>query len=368
MRLAEMSLLVSAEDDAIMSHSTVSFPVQSYLDRISRLSDDFDKQRLQPLQINHDSLSSEAVVEALESFLYQDLKIQCAPFGRSNLPPNSLIDHPGVYEDPRWAYLDQLLIRKKGHKSCVAILISEIVRLLLQKGRIDFAITVDLSTSSTRPRVSVLPAATRGPLVSLDVLNTCSSDTLRESLAHLKRSYWPLQWDTTQPTTEDSSPSQFGFDSHGGFLTGAKAALGEAMSAQLRAISTVANWRLERGIWTSPGAGDSRRCRSSCERLLMLSESLRDVRECDLERRDLAVLLLMSGVLDQAFVELEAFESSSTFLQSDAVEQILVKRMLDSLVSVNVVRGGTPISLASTLSGPPPSLWAPAPTKRPLTW
>lgn len=48
------------------------------------------------------------------------------------------------------------------------------------------------------------------------------------------------------------------------------------MSAQLRAISTVANWRLERGVWTSPGAGDIRRCRAACERLVLLGGESED--------------------------------------------------------------------------------------------
>lgn len=64
--------------------------------------------------------------------------------------------------------------------------------------------------------------------------------------------------------------------SHGGFRPGAKAAIGEEMSAQLRAISTVANWRLERGVWTSPGAGDIRRCRAACERLVLLGGESED--------------------------------------------------------------------------------------------
>lgn len=37
----------------------------------------------------------------------------------------------------------------------------------------------------------------------------------------------------------------------------AKAALGAEVSAALRAISATAQHRLERGIWTSPGAGGS---------------------------------------------------------------------------------------------------------------
>ena len=248
----------------------------------------------------------------------------------------------------------------------VAILASEIIRILFSRALIDFSVTVDLSASSAqpRPRILVLPGFARNRAAMSDeaeVPNTCSSDTIRESLAHLKRAYWPLPWDT--------SADQGVFGSRGGFLLGAKAAVGEAMSAQLRAISTVANWRLERGIWTSPGAGDWRRCRAACERMILVSESLQDESEVDLDRRDLGVLLMMSGELDQAYVELESYESSTSYSRADGVERILVKRMLDSLISVGVVKEGrAPVSIGSTLSGPPPNEWIAPRTKRPLTW
>lgn len=50
----------------------------------------------------------------------------------------------------------------------------------------------------------------------------------------------------------------------------AKAAAGEEMEAAVAAVSKVAAWRLERGIWTSPGAGDLLRARAASERLVML--------------------------------------------------------------------------------------------------
>jgi hypothetical protein len=46
--------------------------------------------------------------------------------------------------------------------------------------------------------------------------------------------------------------------------------LDEEVTAAMRAISVVANHRLERGIWTSPGAGDLRRATAACEKLVML--------------------------------------------------------------------------------------------------
>lgn len=42
------------------------------------------------------------------------------------------------------------------------------------------------------------------------------------------------------------------------------------LAHQVRAISATAAHRLQRGIWTSPGAGDLRRCIGACERLVMM--------------------------------------------------------------------------------------------------
>ena len=88
-------------------------------------------------------------------------------------------------------------------------------------------------------------------------LNTCTSDVLAELLRHLKRAYWPMPWDTSPGASPRGSSSRGdaeerddhdGAMSHGGFRPAAKAACGDAMSAQLRALTTVANHRLERGM------------------------------------------------------------------------------------------------------------------------
>ncbi len=44
----------------------------------------------------------------------------------------------------RWAYFNELLIRRRGHSSIMGILYSEIVRRLLAKGAINFAVSMDM--------------------------------------------------------------------------------------------------------------------------------------------------------------------------------------------------------------------------------
>ncbi len=140
--------------------------------------------------------------------------------------------------------------------------------------------SITLRNFSGLPRAVVLPGITRTMLLDLATppseimvtLNMCTSDTIAELLRHLKRSYWPMPWDTAEgaKASDDDAAAPVPMLSHGGFRPAAKAACGEEMDAQLRAVSVVANWRLERGIWTSPGAGDIRRCRAACERLVLL--------------------------------------------------------------------------------------------------
>lgn len=49
MNLAEAALQVAAEDDALVSHSSVQLPVQSFLNRISRLANDVNTLHLRSL-------------------------------------------------------------------------------------------------------------------------------------------------------------------------------------------------------------------------------------------------------------------------------------------------------------------------------
>lgn len=64
--------------------------------------------------------------------------------GRTALPPQSQVDHPGVWEDARLAYLNEVQVRKRGCPAAVAILACEVYRQLLLLGAIDFAVTFDL--------------------------------------------------------------------------------------------------------------------------------------------------------------------------------------------------------------------------------
>ena len=53
------------------------------------------------------------------------------------------MDNPGVWEDAREGYLNELLVRRVGHPAALAILLADIMRRLLQLGAVDFAVCMD---------------------------------------------------------------------------------------------------------------------------------------------------------------------------------------------------------------------------------
>lgn len=55
----------------------------------------------------------------------------------------TIVDHPGVWEDERYAYMNDLLIRRVGIPALVAILYQEIMKQLLSRGTIDFVVGMD---------------------------------------------------------------------------------------------------------------------------------------------------------------------------------------------------------------------------------
>jgi len=64
-------------------------------------------------------------------------------YGRSNLPKRSMLDHPGVWEDARMAYLHEVLVRRTGSPAACVIVLNEVFRQLLLMRAIDFAVTFD---------------------------------------------------------------------------------------------------------------------------------------------------------------------------------------------------------------------------------
>lgn len=358
MDLAEAALQIAAEDDALVSHSAVQFPVASFRRRLQNLADELTRVVLPPLRDS--GASNETILEAIVQFMYVQQRFQPPRWGRSALfgPNRSVVDHPGVWESPKLAYLNEVLITKRGIPAALAIVLSDIMRRLLIAGAIDFVARVECSAMDTAPAATLIPGITRD-MAFIDVesssrtisttrtdtkeessgpvaLNMCTVDALAECLTYLKRAYWPFKWDSAA----------------GGFRAAARSFLDGADSAEAEAIARTARHRLERGIWTSPGAGDLRRAVAAAERLVILRGDT--VLE---ERRDLAVLYCHAGKLAEARAELKAYSAAivagagtSSSIRNLAggggQSQLQIKRPLTiSLTPVGISVAGSPEEL-----------------------
>lgn len=87
--------------------------------------------------------------QVVEKHLFETEGYTMPQFGRSNLPEGVRVDNPGVYEDCRYAYLHEALIRRKGLPCTLAILYSAVCRRLLAAGGLPCAIRIDCSDLST---------------------------------------------------------------------------------------------------------------------------------------------------------------------------------------------------------------------------
>ncbi|KAJ9515747.1 hypothetical protein QJQ45_008625 [Haematococcus lacustris] len=311
--------------------------------------------------------------------------------GRSALPNNTVVHHAGAWEDSRDGYLHETLIRRHGHPAALAIIYAEVMRRLLEEGVVDFAVRMELNDYDGEeqgwldpPTGVPLPGVTRaslqqqqglpspitaakgvigGLLGVLDPyarnaatagagsssssagtgdapmrhLNSCSGDVVCELQRHLKRSYWPWEWDNSSADSYEDG----GNNSWGGFRAAAKAALGQGVSATVQAVSKAAASRIERGVSTSPGAGDIRRATAATERLVLLSEACHaDEKTCMNERRDLAVLRLHQGDLAGARAELQTVMHSRYFrVGMEQQDRELCYKLAELVKDVKVPKG-----------------------------
>jgi hypothetical protein len=119
----------------------------------------------------------------------------------------------GVWEDSRYAYLHEVLVRRCGISSALCILFYDVLRHLFLSGAVDFAVRVDCRSFESFPTAEPLTLP-RASLITPEggLLNTCTLAALEETLRHLKRAYWPCMWDTSL-----DCPVEGGVGSQGGF-------------------------------------------------------------------------------------------------------------------------------------------------------
>ncbi|XP_059649272.1 uncharacterized protein LOC132295153 isoform X2 [Cornus florida] len=296
--LGKTALYIAAEDDSLVSHSSVPLPVDAFIDRLDDLCMDYCSHYSASFRSSPDIF-----LECLERYLYVN-----KGFRRTNVRSQA---------EPRALYLHSVLTHRSGSAPMLSLIYSEILKMLRLCGLLNFDVEIffphDLyslprgyhkqrSKESDQPHILT------------------SQSLLLEILRNLKDAFWPFQLDHTSSL----------------FLRAARAANCTDRSNNVEesgfelASAKAAQHRLERGVWTSVRFGDMRRALSACERLVLLESDLKEL-------RDYGVLLYHCGFFEESLQYFKLYKdkknssipepSSDTFshLEEDAVEKLIVR-------------------------------------------
>ncbi|XWS65487.1 hypothetical protein CRYUN_Cryun05aG0117000 [Craigia yunnanensis] len=296
--LGRTVLYIAAEDDSLISHSSVPLPVDAFLERLDDLSMGYCSH------YNSSSRSSrENFLESIEKYLYVK-----KGFRRSSAKNQA---------EPRALYLHSVLTHRSGSAVMLLLIHSEILKMLRLWGLLDFDVEI------------FFPHDLHGLPRAYDKQKSKESDQphimtvqmlLEEISRNLKDAFWPFQ--------HDHADSLFLRAAHAANCIDKSNDIQE--SGYQLASAKAAQHRLERGVWTSVHFGDMRRALSACERLILLKTDPK-------EMRDYSILLYHCGLYEQALKYLKLYQdtkssfsqsqstNSVTILEEDAVQKLFVR-------------------------------------------
>ncbi|XP_024988262.1 uncharacterized protein LOC112523057 isoform X1 [Cynara cardunculus var. scolymus] len=316
--LGKTALHIAAEDDSLISHSSVPLPVDAFMQRLDGLSRGYCSRYHSSFRSSPDNF-----LECLERYMYVD-----KGFRRTN-SSNQL--------EQRAVYLHSVLTHRVGSMSMLSLIYSEILKMLRLWGLLNFDVEISSHNDSYgSPRGYIKQKTTESDQQQI----VTTESLLLKILRDLKNAFWPFQLDQSR------SP----------FLRAAEAAYCSDRSADVDksglqlASAKAARHRLERGVWTSVRFGDIRRALSACERLIILEAD-------SMELRDYGVLLYHCGFYKESLQYLKLYqdtEKSTTMkqlqdslrkLEDDAVEKLIIRLNLILMEDDNI----RPSSIASSL-------------------
>ncbi|KAL2337186.1 hypothetical protein Fmac_011632 [Flemingia macrophylla] len=296
--LGRAALYIAAEDDSLVSHSSVPLPVDDFITRLDDLSMDYCPH----YSPEYDSLP-EKFLESIERYLYDHKGFRRAS---SNLL------------EPRALYLHSVLTHRSGSAAMLSLIYSEIMKMLRLWGLLYF----DAEIFFPHDDFTVPKGYHKQKSKESDQAHIMTSGNLLvEILNDLKRAFWPFQHDHTKTL----------------FLRAANAAncvdrsefVGE--SGSQIASAKAAQHRLDRGVWTSVRFGDMRRSLSACERLILLKNDANEL-------RDYSILLYHCGLYEQSLGYLKKYRelknssaqdtlssNSLSCLEEDAVDNLMMR-------------------------------------------
>ncbi|XP_058080031.1 uncharacterized protein LOC131228185 isoform X2 [Magnolia sinica] len=277
--LGKVALHIAAEDDALVSHSSVPLPVDSFIERLDDLSMGFCSLYIPPV-----GSSPELFLGNLERYFYVH-----KGFHRS-IAKNQL--------DVQALYLHSVLTRRSGSATMLSLVYSEMLKMLRLCGFLDF----DVEIYFPHDPINLPRGYNKHKSKLSDELHILTVQSLLvEILKNLKDAFWPFKY--------DHAGSLFLRAAYAANCVGQGTAKGgsfkssNTLSGLEFASAKAAQHRLGRGVWTSVHFGDMRRALAACERLILLG--------CDSqELRDYSVLLYHCGFYEESFQYLKLYQDS----------------------------------------------------------
>ena len=391
-------LAAGAEDDALATNAPIPLPVAAFSARLDRLASDAAAALAAAMPSYDpadpgDAAAHQAALDAVTAAVFGPPPGGGRAFRLvpgTNLSPGTVIDAPGTVEGGDAAYLHTALATRTAVPAVAAILLAAVQARLVRAGALGAAARISwdaggppLSLSaglglSLPPRPLPLPRATVavcGPGVRRpdgSPLTTLPLAALVEANARLLRAFWPGPWASPPLLPRAASHTTGGFGPMAAGLLGLADA--RAASAELVAIGRAASHRLERGVFTSPGAGDGRRALAAARRGVLLAEAAGVEGGGDTAaaaaaaaasaapRREYAVLLARSGRAGEAVAELDAFLAGTEGgpgggrgSREEEEGRALATALLAALKPRAAAAGppARPVTLAGVLAAPP---------------
>lgn len=318
--LGRTALYIAAEDDSLVSHSSVPLPVDAFVARLDDLSMDYCPHYTP----SHDS-SPEKFLESIERFLYVHK-------GFRRTSANLL--------EPQALYLHSVLTHRSGSPAMLSLIYSEILKMLRLWGLLYF----DAEIFYPHDIFNVPKGYHKQKSKESDQAHIMTSGNLLvEILNNLKHAFWPFHHDHTK--------TLFLRAAHAANCVDRSDSVGE--SGSQIASAKAARHRLDRGVWTTVRFGDMRRSMSACERLILLTNDPNEL-------RDYSILLYHCGLYEESLQYLTKYQEhknlstqllTSSDSESDMEEDAAVDKLITRLNLIQLEQGWSQPSVTRKFLG-----------------
>uniref|UniRef100_A0A0E0JGX9 Protein SirB1 N-terminal domain-containing protein n=1 Tax=Oryza punctata TaxID=4537 RepID=A0A0E0JGX9_ORYPU len=275
--LARAALFVAAEDDSLVSHSSVPLPVEAFISRLDDLSTGFLADGYLPPA----GAPPQVFLDHLDRYLYVH-----KGFRRKN-----------GSSDGRAIYLHSVLTCRLGSALMLSLIYSEILKMLRLYGLLEFSVEIFFPHDlNSLPRGYDKHKSKLGDEPHI----MTSKSLLVEILKTLKNTFWPFQSNQAGSLFLNSVSA----NQHGPGNVGDNQATPHGNISTIEmAAAKAAQHRLMRGVWTNVRFGDMRRALAACERLILLNHDPREL-------RDYAALLYHCGYYEDCLQYLASYQTA----------------------------------------------------------